>query len=75
MINVFFKSFKLTSVAKGGRIKIGIALDASPLTKTRSVFTVSIVICDPDAIDPNTGHKISKLIWEFEFCDFSHSWY
>jgi hypothetical protein len=53
MLNVLLSWFKLTSVAKGRCIKIGIALDAAPLTKTLSVFTVSIVICDPDAIYPN----------------------
>jgi hypothetical protein len=55
------QAFKITGVAKERRIKIGIALDAAPLPKTLSLFTVSIIVCDPDAIDPKTGKKISKL--------------
>jgi hypothetical protein len=67
MINVLLKSFKLTSVAKERRIKSGIALDAAPLTKTISGFTVLFVICDPNAINPNMGLKISKFISNLNF--------
>jgi hypothetical protein len=60
MVSVVLTAFKLTGMAKEWRIKIGIALDAAPLTKTLSVFTVSMITLDPDAIDPKTGKKISE---------------
>jgi hypothetical protein len=47
--------FNLTGTANERRIKIGIALDAAPLIKTISVFTVSIITLDPNVIDPKTG--------------------
>jgi hypothetical protein len=60
-VKVLLQEFKLTVVTKERLIKIGIALDAAPLMKKLSLFTVSIIVCDPDGIDPKTGKKISKL--------------
>jgi hypothetical protein len=52
MVKILLQAFKLTGVVNDHRIKIGIALDAITLTKTFYLFMVSIIICDPDAIDP-----------------------
>jgi hypothetical protein len=57
-VTVMLTAFKLTGTAKERRIKIEIALDAAPLTKTLSVFTVSIITSDPNAIDRKKGKKI-----------------
>jgi hypothetical protein len=64
------KSFKLTSVTKGRRIKIDIALDVAPLSKTLSYFTVLIVICDPDAIYTKMDNNISKFISNSKFVTY-----
>jgi hypothetical protein len=56
MVKVLMQALKLKGVAKERRIKIGIKL---PLTITLSLFTVSIIVCDPDAIDPKTGKNVS----------------
>jgi hypothetical protein len=61
MVRVMLTAFKLTGAEKERRIKIGIALDAAPLTKKLSVFTVYIITSDPDAIDPKTGKNISEF--------------
>jgi hypothetical protein len=61
LVRVMLTAFKLTGTAEEWWIKIGIALDAAPLTKMLSVFTVSIITSDPDAIDPKTGKKISEF--------------
>jgi hypothetical protein len=54
MVRVMLTAFKLTSTAKERRINIGIALYAAPLTNMLSVFTVSIITSDPEAIDLKT---------------------
>jgi hypothetical protein len=61
MVRVMSSAFKLKGAAKEQRIKVGIALDAAPLTNTLSVLTVSSITSDPDAIDPKTGKKISEF--------------
>jgi hypothetical protein len=61
MVRVMLTAFKLTGKEKERRIKIGIALDAAPLTKTLSVFTVYIIASDPDAIDLKTGKNIRRF--------------
>jgi uncharacterized membrane protein len=60
MVRMLLMAFRLTGTAKERLIKIGITLDAAPLTKTLSLFSVSICVSDPDAIDPKTGEKISE---------------
>jgi hypothetical protein len=60
MVRVTLNAFKLIGTAKERGVKIGIALNAAPFTKTLSDFTVSIITSDPDAIDPKTGTNISE---------------